>query len=225
MIRIVAAGVFKSNRVEFIAIPLMVVLLGALFLVFAVSEVGTWAWIVTGVVILAAIILLGWRGMQRHRHPPTADAPRPAEHRAPGVHRILVVVDDSSAPGAIKDAVAARTSGRRAESFVAAPAAGSRLDRLTGDEAGYMKAQSHLDETLAELAAVPGLDVKGGKVGSHDPIQAADESLREFPADEILFALDPGASPDWLEEGAVELAQSRYGIPVTKIVAAPAQSV
>src|SRR5262249_61863139 len=157
--------------------------------------------------------------------PPAADAPRPAEHRQPGVHRILVVVDDSSAPGAIKDAVAAHASGHAAESYVVAPAAGSRLDRLTGDETGYMKAQHHLDETLAELAAVQGLVVKGGKVGSHDPIQAADESLRQFPADEILFALDPGASPDWLEEGAVELAQSRYGIPVTKLVAAPTQSV
>jgi hypothetical protein len=217
--------VFKENRVEFVAIPLMIVLLGVLFLVFAVAEIGTWAWIVTGVVILAAIILLAWRGMQRHRHPPAADAPRPAERRAPGVHRILVVVDESSAPAKIKAAVAARTAGRPAESFVIAPAAGSRLDRLTGDEAGYMKAKSHLDDTLAELAAVPGLAVEGGKVGSHDPIQAADESLREFPADEILFALDPVASPDWLEEGAVELAQSRYGIPVTKLVATPTQSV
>jgi hypothetical protein len=225
VIHIVAAGVFKENRVEFIAIPLMIVLLGVLFLVFAVAEIGTWAWIVTGVVIVGAIILLAWRGVERHRHPPAADAPRPTEHRAPGVHRILVVVDDSSAPAAIKAAVAARTAGRPAASFVVAPAAGSRLDRLTGDEAGYMKAQSHLDDTLAELAAVPGLDVEGGKVGSHDPIQAADESLRQFPADEILFAVDPAASPDWLEEGAVELAQSRYGIPATKIVATPTQSV
>jgi hypothetical protein len=88
-----------------------------------------------------------------------------------------------------------------------------------------MKAQHHLDQTLTELATVRGLDVKGGKIGSHDPIQAADESLREFPADEVLFALDPDASPNWLEEGAVELAQSRYGIPVAKLAAAPTQSV
>src|SRR5947207_630738 len=177
-IRIVGTGVFKSGRVEFMAIPLMVVILGVLFLVFAVSAVGVWAWIVTGVVILAAIILLAWRGVQRHQHQPAADAPRPAEHRAPGAYRILVVVDESCAPAAIRDAVAARAAGHAAESFVVAPAAGSRLDRLMGDEAGYSKAQSHLDETLAELAAVHGLDSKGGKIGSHDPIQAADESLR-----------------------------------------------
>jgi len=215
--------VFKPGRVEFMAIPLMVVLLGVLFLVFAVSEVGVWAWVVTGVAILAAICLLAWRGVQRNRHPPAADAPRPAEHRAPGAHRILVVVDENAAPRAIKDAIAARTSGRRAEAFVVAPAAGSRLDHLAGDEAGYTKAQSHLDETLTELAAVQGLTSEGGKVGSHDPIQAADEALREFPADEVLFALDPGASPEWLEDES--LAESRYGIPVTKLVAAPTEPV
>src|SRR5262249_6341228 len=201
----------------------MVVLLGALFLVFAVSEIGTWAWIVTGVVILTAIILLAWRGVQSNRHPPAADAPRPAEHRPPGPHRILVVVDESSAPAPIRDAVAAHAAGSPAEAFLVAPAAGSRLDRLMGDEAGYSKAQTHLDETLAELAAVDGVTAKGGKVGSHDPIQAADEALREFPADEILFALDPGASPDLLDDEA--LAESRYGIPVTKLVAAPTEPV
>jgi hypothetical protein len=224
-IRIVGADVFKPGRVEFMAIPLMVVILGVLFLVFAVSEVGVWAWILTGLAILAAIIVLAWRGVQRSRHPPAADAPRPAQHRAPGAHRILVVVDESCAPAAIRDAVAARAAGRSAEAFVVAPAAGSRLDRLMGDEAGYSRAQSHLDETLTELAAVRGLAAKGGKVGSHDPIQAADEALREFPADEILFALDPGASPEWLEDEALDLAESRYGIPVTKLVAAPTEPV
>jgi hypothetical protein len=218
---IVATQVFKANRVEFMAVPLMIVILGVLFVVFAVSQVGVWAWIVTGVVILAAIILLTWRGLRRHPHPPAADAPRPAAQRVPGAHRILVVLDESCAPGAISEAIAARTAARSSEAFVVAPAAGSRLDRLMGDEAGYSEAGRHLDEMLDDLAGVPNLDVKGGKVGSHDPLQAADESLREFPADEIVFAVDPVASSEWLTEGAVELAQSRYGIPVTKVVAAP----
>lgn len=222
--RIVAAGVFKANRVEFMAIPLMVVILGVLFLVFAVSEVGVWAWILTGVVILAAILYLVWRVADRHRHPPAADAPRPAEQRPPGAHRILVVVDESFAPAAIRDGLAARTEGRAAKAYVVAPAAGSRLDRLTGDESGYAQAQSHLDETLAELATIRGLTVEGGKIGSHDPIQAADESLREFPADEIAFAFDP-ASAKWMEDGAVGVAESRYGIPVTRMVATPTEPV
>src|SRR5262245_39923755 len=113
---------FRSNRIEFMAIPLMLVILGLLFLVFAVSEVGVWAWILTGVVICAVIVLLGWRGAQRNRHPRAEDAPRPAEHRPPGAHRILVVTDETCPPRAIKDAVAARVAGHAAESFVVAPA-------------------------------------------------------------------------------------------------------
>jgi hypothetical protein len=128
---------------------------------------------------------------------------------------VLVVVDESYPPGAIKEAVAARTAGRPAEAVVVAPAAGSRLDRLTGDEAGYSKAARHLDETLVELARLPGLEVRSGKVGSHDPIQAMDESLREFPADEIVLAFD----------GEEEHAESRYGIPVTKLVAGSTERV
>ena len=159
-------GMFRSNRVEFMAIPLMVVLLGALFVVFAVAEIGVWAWILTGVVILAAILMLVWRVAERHRHPPAADAPRPAEQPRPaGAHRILVVADESCAPGAIRETVAARSAGRPSVAFVVAPASGSRLDRLTGDEAGYEEAARHLDETLAELAVVRDLDVKRGKVG------------------------------------------------------------
>ena len=214
-------GMFRSNRVEFMAIPLMVVLLGALFVVFAVAEIGVWAWILTGVVILAAILMLVWRVAERHRHPPAADAPRPAEQPRPaGAHRILVVADESCAPGAIRETVAARSAGRPSVAFVVAPASGSRLDRLTGDEAGYEEAARHLDETLAELAVVRDLDVKRGKVGAHDPIQAADEALREFPADEIVFAVDAGAS-NFLEEEEIERTRGRYGIPVTRVVAAP----
>ena len=44
-------GMFRSNRVEFMAIPLMVVLLGALFVVFAVAEIGVWAWIRAGAAV------------------------------------------------------------------------------------------------------------------------------------------------------------------------------
>ena len=216
---------FKSNRIEFMAIPLMVVLLGVLFVVFAVAEIGVWGWILTGVVILAAILLLVWRVAQRHQHPPAADAPRPAERPRPaGAHRILVVADQSCAAVEIRETVAARSAGRPSVAFVVAPAAGSRLDRLTGDEAGYENAARHLDETLEEFAGVRDLDVRRGKVGAHDPIRAADEALREFPADEIVFAVDPGAS-NFLEEGEIERTRSRYGIPVTKVVSAPTEPV
>ena len=53
-----------------------------------------------------------------------------------------------------------------------------------------------------------------GHVGSHDPLQAADEALREFPADEIVFALHGNGGTEWLEQGVLDLGRDRYAIPV-----------
>jgi hypothetical protein len=215
--------VFRSDRVEFMAIPLTAVILGVLFILFAVSGVGVWAWIATGVLMFGITCFVAWRSVEHHAHPPADDAPRPAAQRPPGAHRVLVVVDESCPPEAVRDAIAQRTAGHTAEAFVVAPAAGSRLDRLMGDEAGYQNAARHLETTMLELATVHDLAVRDGKVGSHDPIQAADECLREFPADEIVFAVDPEGSTTWVEDGAVELARSRYGIPVAQLLAAPTE--
>jgi len=208
------ADVFRANRVEFIAIPVLVVLLGVLFVVFAVASIGVWAWIITGVVIVTAIVLVALRVARRAAHPPAADAPRPPEHRPAGAYRILVVVDANVAPPSIRARVAAHAP---CDVLVVAPAEGSRIDRLTGDEAGYAKASGHLDEVLAQLGSVSGVNARG-KVGSHDPLQAIDESLREFPADEIVFALSP-------DEGLAEVAESRYGIAVARLEASSAERV
>lgn len=57
-----------------------------------------------------------------------------------------------------------------------------------------------------------------GDVGSDDPIQAADDALREFPADEIVFATQPEQDANWRERGVVEIARSRYDLPVSHVV-------
>jgi hypothetical protein len=54
-------------------------------------------------------------------------------------------------------------------------------------------------------------------VGPEDPLQAADDGLRRFPADEILFVTHPERQANWLEQGVVELADSRYDKPVEHI--------
>ena len=64
--------------------------------------------------------------------------------------------------------------------FVIAPAIGSRREsaRWTADEHAYQDAAAHLDATLRALGE---LEVDAtGRVGSHDPLQAADDGLREF---------------------------------------------
>jgi hypothetical protein len=48
-------------------------------------------------------------------------------------------------------------------------------------------------------------------------VQAADDGLRAFPADEIVFALHGGDDTDWVERGVVELARARYAVPVREL--------
>jgi GABA permease len=82
------------------------------------------------------------------------------------------------------------------------------------------------NDTRTELAAIPillalleeaGVSARG-EVGARDPIRAADDALREFPADEVVFATHSGADANWLEQGVVEAARSRYDVPVTHVV-------
>ena len=59
-----------------------------------------------------------------------------------------------------------------------APAIGSRLARWTGDESAHADARQHLDDTVTSLARA-GITARG-ETGADDPLQAADDGLREF---------------------------------------------
>ncbi len=203
-----------DNRVEFAAIPLALALLaaGALLLLSVATE--QWAWMLVAVPILAVALLVAWALRSRPR-PPPEPAPRSAE-ASDGVHRILVVADEGLTSSTFRDAIASRAKAGPTEAFVTAPVLASRLGRVTGDEASYAEAKRHLDETLRELAEI-GVDASG-EIGAHDPIQAADDALRVFAADELLFATHAGSDANWLEQDVVEVARSRYRLPVTHMV-------
>jgi hypothetical protein len=88
----------------------------------------------------------------------------------------------------------------------------SGLDRWTSDEDAYAQAGEDLGATIDALQRL-GVEA-AGRVGAHDPIQAADETLREFPADEIVFVLGDKRGAQWREHGVVDAARSRYPVPV-----------
>lgn len=204
----------RDDRVEFAAIPIVLALLaaGALLLLSAATE--QWAWLLVAVPVLAVGAVAAW-AMRSRRPPPPDLAPRPHE-RGDSVHRILVVADEGVAAGAFRDAIELSAQAGPTEAFVTAPALASRLGRWTGDEASYDAAKQHLDDTLRELSAL-GVEASG-KIGANDPIQAADDALRMFAADELVIATHADSEANWLEKDVVEVARSRYGMPVTHIV-------
>jgi len=128
-----------------------------------------------------------------------------------GKHRVLVVTDG---PWLVRDVQEISPSGFDPSTsvYVVAPPMSSGLDRWSGNEEAYAQAGEDLGATLDALKRL-GVDAEG-RVGAHDPIQAADEMLREFPADEILFVVGQKRSTSWQEHGVVDAARSRYPVPV-----------
>ena len=118
-----------------------------------------------------------------------------------GRYRVLVVADESGVTSSLADELRSRAGGRPVLVFVMAPALESKLGLLTEDQKGYDEASHRLKEILEALEEA-GLPAQG-EIGSSDPLQAADDGLRQFPANEIVFVYPSG--------GQVELARGRAG--------------
>ena len=57
-----------------------------------------------------------------------------------------------------------------------------------------------------------------GEVGDGDPLQAMEDALRTFGADEIIISTHPEGRSNWLERGVVERARERFAVPITHVV-------
>lgn len=202
------------------AIPLVLGGLAILFIVLFASDAGVGAWIAVGVIAVVAIVAAITIVVRRPRPLAVTEGPdrfEGAPRVSDGAHRVLLVVDGVCRAEDLDELVSMPGTGT-VVAYVVAPAVSSRLARLTGDEHAYQRAGEHLEATLAALA---GLEVTAtGQVGSHDPLQAADESLRTFPADEVVFVVGGETDADWLEGGVVDAARERYPVPVRALVAA-----
>jgi hypothetical protein len=206
----------RQSRGEFMAIPIVLVILGVVFLVLFAALEGVWAWILLGLALLALLTAAAMAVGRRQRHPSDLNAPARSAQRRNGAFRVVVVCDESCTSPAFREELLRHAAGRPVEVLVVAPALRSRLSHWTGDDHGRAEAEDHLESTVRALAEA-GIGVRG-KIGSDDPIEAADDALREFPAEELVFATPPEAQSNWLERGVVQTARARYGVPVTHIV-------
>ena len=203
----------KSKSAEFIAVPLVAGILGMLFLVFIAAVFGLAAWLTVGlafVLILAVVLFAIGRSRVAARQDPVRLIAIDDD-----VFRVLVVADGGCSSTELGAQLAEHAAGRPTEALVVAPAVGSRLAGWTGDESSYDAAREHLDATLEALRSL-GVPATG-RIGSHDPLQAADDGLREFAADEVLFAVAPGGESDWLEHDLVERARERLPVRVEQL--------
>jgi nucleotide-binding universal stress UspA family protein len=132
--------------------------------------------------------------------------------------RLLVVTTGPVDEAVLRAEVAKELGGEEAEIKVVAPASGvSPLRWLASDEDQAREEAGDAVRKASEAAEAGG-DVVEAEVGDPDPVQAIEDALRTFPADELLLVTHRGAEATWLEKGAPQEAFERFDIPVTHFV-------
>lgn len=191
-------------------LPLIVAAL-ALPIIGAVLLGGPQAGLAAGALVAATIIVLAVRAKYDE---PIEVAPTDDDR----YHLLVVVTEAADEPGATETIAAAATRGSREGSrepdvLVLAPALNRRVAHWLSDLRGArMAAQERLALSLAAMAAAR-LDARG-QVGDTDPVQAVEDTLASFPAQEVIFVTGPDGRGDEIEE-----LRRRLDRPLTHLVA------
>ena len=188
-----------------------VLVCAGLFAVVAVAGVLFGGWVAVGVFLVLAV------GLAYYIKAVPKEAERPVVAHAGGERRcILVVANETVAGRALRGEVVRRAEGD-ADVLVVCPALNSPVRHWASDEDGARAlAHDRLDESLGALSAA-GVEARG-EVGDADPIQAMDDALRTFGADEIVISTHPPGRSNWLEKKIIARAQERYDVPITHVV-------
>ena len=119
-------------------------------------------------------------------------------------------------PGPLREAVRSH-GGVGAEIRVVAPASDvSALKWLFSDEdAARQKAEEIATEATSTVE--PEAAHTEAEVGDADPVQAIEDALRTFPADEVLVVTHRDDDASWLEQDSAEEARERFGVPVSRL--------
>jgi hypothetical protein len=179
-----------------------------------VASVAGGTWVGLGVFVALTAGVLGWWAQARRDERPRKTAPRP---HAAGERRILVIANETVGGHTLRSAILERSLDVREEVLVVTPALNSPIRHwVSDDDDARAAAQRRLETSLAQLAEA-GVDARG-EIGDGDPLQAMEDALRTFGADEIIISTHPEGRSNWLERGVVEHARERFSVPITHVV-------
>jgi hypothetical protein len=130
--------------------------------------------------------------------------------------RKILVVTTADAPDATVESVVRAHAGEDAEVHVVAPASKVSFLQLLAGAIDDARAEA-AERAEAAAEAAPG-DAHP-HVGDPDPLQAIEDALRMYPADEIVVLTAPEDEASWLESGLGERTRERFALPVTHLVA------
>jgi hypothetical protein len=187
----------------------------AYFGAIVVASVAGGTWVGVGVFVALTAVVVGW-WMQARTDEARPQRTRPRPHAA-GERRILVIANETVGGHTLRSAILERSLDVREEVLVVTPALNSPIRHWASDDDGARAAaQQRLDKSLAQLAEA-GVDARG-EIGDGDPVQAMEDALRTFGADEIIISTHPEGRSNWLERGVVERARERFVVPITHVV-------
>jgi hypothetical protein len=171
-------------------------------------------WVGLGVFIVETALIVWWIFRRGRREQPIQQAPPPHPE---GERRILVVANETVGGETLCEEIHRRSEGVDEHVLVVSPALNSPLKHWVSDEDGARAAASQrLTESLVKLRSL-GVNADG-EVGDADPLQAIEDALRTFGADEIIISTHPEGRSHWLERGVVEAARERFSPPITHVV-------
>lgn len=127
--------------------------------------------------------------------------------------RILALVAEPVSGDALRYALGEQGDVEDAEVLVVAPALNSRFRFWISDpDPAIERAETVQEETVDRLADA-GIDA-AGDTGESDPLQAIEDALTTFDADEIVLFSHVESDRNWLEEGLVDEVRARFDGPV-----------
>ncbi|MBA2383210.1 MAG: hypothetical protein H0V68_00885 [Actinobacteria bacterium] len=165
-------------------------------------------------VLLTALAIAAWLRSRSAEPPLKANVQRFGGEDA---HRILVIANETVGGSELREALLRKAEGLDNQVLVVCPALNSQVRHWASDEdAARAAAQRRLDASLAQLREL-GVQARG-EVGDGDPLQAMEDALRTFGADEIVISTHPEGRSNWLERGVVSAARDRFDVPITHVV-------
>jgi hypothetical protein len=169
-----------------------------------------------GLAVFVGLTLVGlWWLLRRRPEAPVRTAP--PRRGADDERRILVIANETVGGEKLREEIRRRAEGYREQVLVVCPALNSPLRHWASDEDNARaQAQQRLDASIGRLAAA-GVDATG-EVGDAEPLQAIEDALRTFGADEIIVSTHPEGRSNWLEKGVVTRARERFAVPITHVV-------
>ena len=198
-------------RSEAEAFRFLVVVIGGAVIVVIAAAINRWVGVVAAIAVVGGVSWWYWsRPSQRPR-------PVAVQRDATDAHRILVIANETVGGQTLRAELARLSGGVPTEILVVAPALNSLVRHWVSDEDGARAAADKRVQASVARLAEAGLSVRG-EVGDGEPLQAIEDALRTFGADQIVISTHPEGRSHWLEQGLVREARRRFAVPITHVV-------